>query len=163
MKTSKKLFFLLEFFNHCVDDVECWCCIAKKPHVYQHKKNWFYRKIQPSFLLFHLSLFCCTASFAATFFSASKNLLRCWLQNLSTKWGKKLMENGKDTLQITTKKPLKIGFHFLQKIFMTVRQFSKYSYVFEMLSKIDILCRHDKTNSRRALQIQTHYFLCLPM
>ena len=65
------------------------------------------------------------------------------------------MENGKDTLQITTKKPLKSGFHFLQKIFMTVRQFSKYSYVFEMLSKIDILCRHDKTNSRRALQIQT--------
>ena len=72
------------------------------------------------------------------------------------------MENGKDTLQITTKKPLKIGFHFLQKIFMTERQFSKYSYVFDAL-KIDILCRHDKANSRRALQIQTHYFLCLPM
>ena len=43
------------------------------------------------------------------------------------------MENGKDALQITTKKTLKIGFHFVQKIFMTERQFSKYSYVFDAL------------------------------
>ena len=65
---NSKILFLLEFFNHCVDDVECWCCIAKKPHVYQRKKNWFYRKIQP---LSPLS--CC---FICHFFAALHHLLQ---------------------------------------------------------------------------------------